>query len=47
MDDDVDHDDDCFCGMVDRRKAFRPYFQPEPLSEILTVANFRHAARRM
>ena len=34
---------DCFCGMVDRRKA---YFQPGPLSEILTIANLRHAASR-
>ena len=22
----------CFCGMVDRRKAFTPYFQPGPFS---------------
>ena len=36
----------CFCGMVDRRKAFRPYFQPGPLSEILTISNLRHAASR-
>ena len=33
----------CFCGMVDRRKAFLPYFQPGPLSEILTIANLRQA----
>ena len=37
----------CFCGMVDRRKAFTPYFQPRPFSEILTIANFRHAASRV
>ena len=37
----------CFCGMVDRRKAFMPYFQPEPLSEILTIANLRHTANRV
>ena len=37
----------CFCGMVDRRKAFTPYFQPGPLSEILTIANLRHAANRV
>ena len=36
----------CFCGMVDRRKA-EPYFQPGPLSEILTIANLRHAASRI
>ena len=32
----------CFCGVVDRRKAFTPYFQPGTLSEILTIANHRH-----
>ena len=37
----------CFCGMVDQRKAFTPYFQPGPLSEILTIANLWHAARRI
>ena len=37
----------CFCGMVDRRKAFRTYFQPGTLSEILTIANLRHAASRI
>ena len=36
----------CFCGMVDRRKA-EPYFQLGPLSEILTIANLRHAASRI
>ena len=25
----------CFCGMV----GSRPYFQPEPLSEILNIPN--------
>ena len=34
----------CFCGIVDRRK---PYFQPGPLSEILTISNLRHAASRI
>ena len=29
----------CFCGMIDWQKAFIPYFQPEPLQEILTIAN--------
>ena len=37
----------CIFGMVDRRKAFTPYSQPEPLSEILTIANLRHAASRV
>ena len=32
----------CFCGMVDRGKTFTPYFQPGPLSEILTIAILRH-----
>ena len=37
----------CFCGIVERKKAFMPYFQPAPLSEILTTANLRHAASRV
>ena len=38
----------CFCGMVDRRRALvKPYFHPGPLSEILTIANPRHAASRI
>ena len=37
----------CFCGMVDRRKAFYPYFQPGPLSEILTITNLWHTASRV
>ena len=36
----------CFCGMVDGRKAER-HFQPGPLSGMLTIANFRHAAGRI
>ena len=36
----------CFRGMVDWRKA-EPYFQSGPLSEILTIANPRHAASRI
>ena len=27
--------------------CFQPYFQPEPLSDILTIANFRQAATRV
>ena len=37
----------CFCKMVNRRKAFTPCFQLGPLSEILTIANLRHTARRV
>ena len=37
-DDDDDDDDD---------ELFLWYFQPGPLSEILTIANLRHAARRV
>ena len=40
-------DDKLFCGMVYRQKAFRLYFQPKPLPEILTIANLRHAASRI
>ena len=36
----------CFCRMVDRRKA-EPSFQPGALSEILTIAILRHAASRI
>ena len=45
-DDDGDDDDTCFCGIIDQRRAFIPYFQPGPLSEILTIANVRHAPSR-
>ena len=31
----------CFCRMFGQQKALRSYFQPVPLSEILTVANLR------
>ena len=34
----------CFCIIVDRGKAFTPYFQPEPLSEILPFTNLLLAA---
>ena len=34
-------------GLVDWRKAFTPHFQPESLSEILTIANIWQAARRI
>ena len=35
-----------FCSMVDQRMVL-PYFQPGPLSEILTIVNLRRAARRI
>ena len=35
-----------FCSMVDQRMVL-PYCQPGPLSEILTIVNLRHAARRI
>ena len=37
----------CFCEMLDRRKAFMPYFQPRQLSEILIITNLWHAASRV
>ena len=36
-----------FCRMVDRRKALTSYFNPGPLSKILTTANLRHATIRI
>ena len=36
-----------FCGIVDRRNTFTPYFQSGPLSEIFNIANFRHPASRV
>ena len=37
----------CFCGMVEQRRAFWFYFQPRSLSEILTIANLWHATSRI
>ena len=37
-------DDDCFCEKVERASCVKPNFQPEPYSEILTVA---HTAQKM
>ena len=37
----------CFCGMVDRRTRFGLISSQGPLSEILTIANLRHAASRI
>ena len=43
-----DDDERClFCGIVGRRKVLTPYFQTGPLSEILTIANLRHAASKV
>ena len=36
-----------FWGTVDQRKASMPYFQPGPLSEILTIANIQQAGSRV
>ena len=33
--------------MVDRRIAFMPYFQPAPMSEILTMTNLQHTVSRV
>ena len=35
--------DELILRNVDRRKAFTPCFQPEPLSVILSIANLQHA----
>ena len=40
-------DVELFWRMVDQRKAFTPYFQPRPLSQILIITNFQHAASRV
>ena len=37
----------CFYGMVDRKKAFTSYFQPVPLSEIITISHLRHDVSRI
>ena len=39
--DDDDEEMNCFCRMVNRRKAFASFFQLRPLSEILTITNLR------
>ena len=49
IDDDDDDDDDkdnCFCGMVDRRKALA-LFPVGTISEILTIVNLRHTTSRI
>ena len=37
----------CFIQWLTRSKAFTPYLQPGPLSEILIFVNLRHAASRV
>ena len=48
-DDDYDDDDDdeLFLWYDLPMKDIQLYFQPEPLSEILTIVNLRHAASRI
>ena len=50
FDDDDDgggDDDELFLWYGWPTKGVKPYFQPGPLSEILTIANLRHAASRI
>ena len=42
-----DDDDELFLWYGSPTKGIQPYFQPEPLSEILTIANLRHVASRV
>ena len=44
---DDDDDDELFLWYGWPTKDVKPYLQPEPLSEILTIANLRHAASRI
>ena len=46
-DDDDDDDDELFLWYGWPKKGVWPYFQPGPLSEILTIANLRQAASRV
>ena len=46
-DDDDDEEMNFFCRMVNRRKAFTPFFQLRPLSEILTITNLREDVSRV
>ena len=46
-DDDDDDDDELFVWYGLLTKGVQPYFQPGSLSEILTIANLRHAASRV
>ena len=44
-----DDDDELFCwyGWPTKGIYYRPYFQPGPLSEILTIVNLRHVVSRI
>ena len=44
---DDDDDDELFLWYGRLIKGDYPYFQPRPLSEILTIANLRRAASRI
>ena len=46
-DDDDDDDEDLFVWNGQRTKSFKSYFQPRPLSEVLTIANLQHAASKI
>ena len=46
LEQDVDDDDEWFLCYGWLKKDFEPYFQPEPLSEIVTISNLRHTASR-
>ena len=43
----IDDDDEFFLWYGWPTKGVSPYFQPGPLSEILTIANLQHAASRV
>ena len=45
--DDDDDDDELLLWYGGPTKGVYPYFQPRPLSEILTIANLRHAVSRI
>ena len=45
--DDADDDEELFLWYGWPMKGIWPYFQPGPLSEILTIANLRHATSRI
>ena len=47
FDDDDDDDDELFLWYGWQMKGLYPYFQPGPLSEILTISNLQHATSRI
>ena len=34
-----------FCEMINQRKCVKPYFQPGPFSEVITIANLHNISR--